>query len=224
MKQKVLDALYNGKDPMDHFQVNPNDIDLQGWNSDHDYLKEAILEFRPRVIVETGVWKGGSTMAMARILKENDIKGCIISIDTFLGCHLLWRVQQWQPSLRRVHGRPTYWKTFYANVISQGLQDYVVPVHLDTASGFRLLRNSNITTPLIHHDASHQAPDVFTDLCLAWDILQKGGHLIVDDYLDTKAPPGDPQDFRGLMKNVNEFAEAVHVSVEAKNPKARLIK
>ena len=48
--------------------------DLQGWNSQHIYLSDAITALRPAVIVEIGVWKGGSTVFMANELKKHALR------------------------------------------------------------------------------------------------------------------------------------------------------
>jgi predicted O-methyltransferase YrrM len=36
---------------------------------------------------------------------------------------------------------------------------------------------------LIYIDGSHQAPDVLTDACMAWQILKVGGVIVFDDYM-----------------------------------------
>jgi predicted O-methyltransferase YrrM len=41
----------------------------------------------------------------------------------------------------------------------------------------------------IYIDASHTAPDVLTDACLAWPLLKKNGVMVFDDYLW-----GEPRD------------------------------
>ena len=35
----------------------------------------------------------------------------------------------------------------------------------------------------IYIDASHTAPDVLTDACMAWPLLKKDGVMVFDDYL-----------------------------------------
>jgi len=34
----------------------------------------------------------------------------------------------------------------------------------------------------IYIDGSHQAPDVITDACMAWQLLKTGGIILFDDY------------------------------------------
>ena len=60
LRQMLIDRLWRGYDPLRDVPGNIFAQDLQGWNSQHPYLAEAIREKRPSVIVEIGVWKGGS--------------------------------------------------------------------------------------------------------------------------------------------------------------------
>ena len=37
-------------------------LDLQGWNSGHKAFRDIITKNRPSVVIDVGVWKGGSTL------------------------------------------------------------------------------------------------------------------------------------------------------------------
>jgi cephalosporin hydroxylase len=55
----------------------------------------------------------------------------------------------------------------------------------------RLLMNGHGESfDLIYVDGSHEAPDVLSDLILAYRLCSKGGLIICDDYLWTGAPRG----------------------------------
>jgi predicted O-methyltransferase YrrM len=63
----------------------------------------------------------------------------------------------------------------------------------------------------IYIDGSHQAKDVLTDACMAWQLLKPGGIMVFDDYLW-----GDPRDVLHRPKLaidafVNIFAEDLTV-------------
>jgi predicted O-methyltransferase YrrM len=63
----------------------------------------------------------------------------------------------------------------------------------------------------IYIDGSHQAKDVLTDACMAWQVLAPGGIMVFDDYLW-----GDPRDVLHRPKLaidafVNIFAEDLTV-------------
>lgn len=57
---------------------------VRKWPEDISNYAEVIFETKPDVIVETGTWKGGSTLYFARLLDVIG-KGEIISIDTLKG-------------------------------------------------------------------------------------------------------------------------------------------
>jgi hypothetical protein len=59
--------------------------DLQGWNSAHPAFDDIIAETRPLIVIDVGVWKGGSTLYLADRLRQHDIAGTVIAVDTFLG-------------------------------------------------------------------------------------------------------------------------------------------
>jgi hypothetical protein len=108
--------------------------------------------------------------------------------------------------------------------MKEGLQDYILPIHLDTLSGFRLLKEKGIKVDAIHHDASHQSPDVFNDMNVGWEILKEGGAIIVDDYCHMNLPIGHHNNFDDLIDDVNQFAESKAKQLDIKEPKARIFK
>ena len=84
-------------------------LDLQGWNSGHPVFDEIISNDRPPVILDVGVWKGGSTIFMAKLVRENGNDGVIVAIDTFLGSPEHWdRTGKWGNLVWRKNGRPFY--------------------------------------------------------------------------------------------------------------------
>lgn len=225
IRESLVAQLYRGKDPFSEFTYESHEVDQQGWNSDHEFLTDSIKRLKPNVVLDIGVWKGGSSIHMAKVLKEVNPSGVVISIDTFLGDYILAEVIEWQKSLKRnAHGRPEFYKTFYANVIEAGVQDMILPIHMDTASGVRYLIRNRYKADIIHHDAVHQEPDVYNEMVLCWALLKDGGHLIVDDYVNTGLPEGHANNFDGLVRDVNRFGIDFDRAVECITPKARLTK
>jgi len=224
-RDKLVANLYRGKDPFSNFTYEASELDPQGWNSDHEFLTDSIRKLKPSIVLDIGVWKGGSSIHMAKILREVNPEGVVISIDTFLGDYILAEVVEWQKSLKRnEHGRPEFYKTFYANAMQAGVQDMIIPIHMDTASGLRYLIRNGFKADMIHHDAVHQEPDVYNDMVLFWDLLRDGGHLIVDDYVHTGLPIGHANNFDGLIRDVNRFSVDYERVLECVNPKARVVK
>ena len=76
-------------------------------------------------IVELGVYQGATTIAMARHLKNRDIKKVIYACDTYEG--LPYDGHKWEPRLTkgRACARFDY---FWKNVVDAGVEDYVIPI------------------------------------------------------------------------------------------------
>ena len=80
---------------------------------------------------DVGVWKGQSTMTLARALRKQGIDGAVVSIDTWLGSPEHWNPEREQfglSELRLKNGYPQLFNVFRRNVIRSGLQGYVVPL------------------------------------------------------------------------------------------------
>lgn len=221
-KKELVDLIYHGRDPFMGFEYQPDEISLDGifdWNGDHYYLPDTIEKIDAKVIIEAGVFRGGSIIKMAEKLKEKG-DGCIIAIDTFLGDHMLFEHGSVQQILRRRYGRPELWRTFYANIIHLGLQNYVLPLHLDTFAGLRLLNGKHrgkirLQADMIHIDASHVSPMPYIDASEAWDALRSGGYMVIDDWVPNQITVDyDGADFRGIYKDITRFCQEKGVAIE----------
>jgi predicted O-methyltransferase YrrM len=224
MRQQLLQKLYQGKDPFEGYKMDAGRVTNHGWNSTHRFLTDSILELNPEIILEFGVWMGGSTIHMARFLKQSARKTQVLACDTFLACDILRTVQETLPMLRMEFGRPTYWENFYSNVLAHGVTEQVIPLHLDSRSGLRWLKRLGITVDMIHHDATHYAPDVLEDLVLCWDVLRPGGHLIIDDYIKSDLAWPAVMNFNGLVSDVDYFCRDKEVTLEVDGVKCRIVK
>ncbi len=182
VRHELIDKLYAGTDPFTTFPEGLYQLDTQGWNSQHPYLAQAIERVRPRVIVEIGVWKGGSTLFMAENLRRLGLDAAVIAVDTWLGSWDHWVNPQWRRELSFVHGYPNFFYKFMNNVKSLQLQDYVVPLPLDSVNAFHTLRAAGIRPDVVHIDAGHDYRAVKTDIDLWWPWLSPGGIMIGDDY------------------------------------------
>lgn len=179
---QLVDKLWHGIDPFREFPVERYASDTQGWNSHHKYLVEAIDTFAPRIVVEIGVWKGGSVLTMAQRMKNAELDGVVIAVDTWLGSSEIWSNKELFDGLRVKNGYPTLIKTFITNIIQFGLQDYVILLPLDSVNAACLLRDMDIHPDVIHIDGGHAYDVVSADLKVWWDLLRPGGILIGDDY------------------------------------------
>ena len=182
VRQTILDRLFFGRDPLKDFPHTNFATDLQGWHSQHPYLVRAMREAHPKIVVEVGVWKGASVVTMAKELQRLQQDAVVIAIDTWLGSseHYLW--EKFIPDLDFAFGYPRLYHKFAANICNEGLQDYVVPLPLDSINAFQLLKAKDIRPDVLHIDAGHDYLSVMADLKAWWPQLTPGGVLIGDDY------------------------------------------
>jgi predicted O-methyltransferase YrrM len=180
VREQIVSKLWNGEDPMAGIVLTAAP-DLQGWNSQHPMLCQAV-ETNPRIVIEVGVWKGASVIHMAKQLKQQQADAVVIAIDTWLGSWEHWIKPKWRPSLHISNGYPKLYWTFMNNVIANGVKDYVIPLPLDSHNAFEVIQRVGITPDVIHLDGGHDYRAVINDLNDWWSILQPSGLLIADDY------------------------------------------
>ncbi|MBV9755660.1 MAG: class I SAM-dependent methyltransferase [Alphaproteobacteria bacterium] len=174
--------LWRGYDPLCSLPRRLFAVDTQGWNSNHRYLIELIEHKRPTVVVELGVWKGASTIAMATRMKELALDAAVIAVDTWLGGWDHWLQDQWFDELAFEHGYPRLFHKFLSNVLDAGVQDYVVPLPLDSLNAWHVLKRLDIRVDAVHIDGGHDYETVVSDMHHWWQLLNPGGLLIGDDY------------------------------------------
>lgn len=235
-KKEFVDILYNGKDPFqgasEWAEKEVDDFELFEWGSKHEYLHESLAATNAKLYLESGSWKGGSAIHAALWMKENNVDGAVVCIDSFLGCHLLFKHAAVQGALKREYGRPNLFKSFMANCIKYGVEQYIVPIHLDSFAGYRLLNGKHRNGfswagkfHVVYVDSAHISPMVYMDLTEAWECLRAGGHLIGDDYVENQQTVDyDASDFRGVEKDFKQFASEKGLIIESKPYKARLVK
>jgi predicted O-methyltransferase YrrM len=170
------------EDAFEGYVVEQSRIDMQGWNSSHPLIGVAIEIAKPKLVIELGVWKGMSTIEMARLMKLQGLKGEILCIDTWLGSsgHLSQAGRRGE--LHPKNGYPTVYQTFLANVASAGHADVVTPLAMDGTSAAYALKRLKLEADVIHIDASHEYEAVLADLRNYWPLLSSSGILIADDY------------------------------------------
>jgi hypothetical protein len=216
----TMRRIWQDHDPYANFPDSLYGQDTQGWGSGHPWLADAVKAVRPKVVVEIGVWKGGSVMTLAKAIKEQDLDACVIAIDTWLGAWDHWLDARWFKELCFENGQPRIMKKFLQNIVSANLQNYVVPLPLDSVNANVVLQKRGIRPDIIHIDGGHDYRAVITDLMLWWPLLRPGGILIGDDYTTEGGWPGVRQAF-------DEFFTAQGVCpipLENHNYKCRVVK
>jgi hypothetical protein len=188
-----------------------------GWDSHHSWFHESIDRLQPKIIVEVGSFRGGSAIWMAEHLRGLELDSAIVCVDTWLAEKVLWTSAEWRPSLNHRFGRPEFYNTFMANVLDAGLQDYIVPLPMDSTAGANYLKHLNIQSQLIYIDGAHDAAQAYLDLCRYWDeVLLPGGILLVDDVRD------DNPDVNGVNNALERFSSERGLNVEYLGRKARM--
>lgn len=206
VKQVVVERLWRGVDPMLGFPHTLIEADVQGWNSEHPYLAHAITQTQPQIIVELGVWKGASTLFMAEELRRSGHDGVVIAVDTWLGSREHWVRDEYFGEVGFLHGYPTLYYKFLANVARSGLGDYVVPLPLDSLNAARVLQDFGLSPGLIHLDGGHDYDSVMADLKAWWPLLVQNGILVGDDYYTNGQ-------WSGVRRAYDEFFDALGMSI-----------
>ena len=205
--------------PWESFNITGYKPDIEGWNFDHPYLVRTIQEIRPRLIAEIGVWKGASTLKMALELKRLGLDAEIVAVDTWLGSAEHWTSDLFIKDMRRQDGYPQLYHTFLANTRFAKVEDYVVPLPLDSASACAVLDSLGLRPDLVHIDAGHDYESVLNDLRRWYRLLAPGGMVICDDYDPVRK--GWPE----VVQAVDDFrAEAKIPQIEARTNKCRFRK
>ncbi len=185
--------------------------DSSGWNSQHPSFDEIVARLRPNVVIDVGVWKGGSTIYLAQLMRRHGYAGTVIAVDTFLGSlEHSDRTSEVFGMIQRRHGMPMLYDQFMSNMVRCGVSGLVVPVPQTSTTGALLLGKLRIRAGLIHIDASHEYQDVLTDSRMYWDLLEPGGYLIGDDY---------HRYWPDVIRAADDFAREKGVELVARDPK-----
>lgn len=185
--------------------------DLQGWNSVNPLFPAIIQSAEPVVLIDVGVWKGGSTVYLADLLRQRGVDGAVIAVDTFLGSPEHWdRNGPFSRGLLRQHGQPLLYRQFLSNVLHRGLAGRVVPLAQSSENAALILRHAGVSASLIHVDAAHEYEAVRRDLAAYWELLSPGGYLVGDDYV---------QEWPDVIRAADDFAAALGLPLQLSPPK-----
>ena len=194
-RDAIAAKVWRGRDPFAGFPKSLYELDTQGWGDYHPYLIDHMQPGTSPIIVEIGVWKGASTIAMSKQMQALGSTGTIIAIDTWLGAADHWTHGDWIDHLGLDHGYPSLNRKFMANIVNAGFERYVVPLPLDSINAAEVLKFHGIQADVIHIDAGHEYQSVISDIKAWWPILTPGGLLIGDDYYPKDGWPGVKQAF-----------------------------
>jgi predicted O-methyltransferase YrrM len=124
--------------------------------------------------LELGAFEGRSTAWIVENMMEDD--GTLISVDTWEGAEDHVRMELAMPAV----------EDNYDHNLNLLRQQYTQR----TVLKFKMTSYEALTKlaggpqfDFIYVDASHTAPDVLTDACVAWPLLKDKGIMVFDDYL-----------------------------------------
>lgn len=217
VRDDLIKHIWRGRDPFLGFPKGLYEFDLQGWGSNHEYLTEAVDEVRPKIVVEVGVWKGGSAVALASRLRDLQLDAVVIAVDTWLGSSEHWMHDEFFEYLNLVQGRSSLMQKFLSNVVRLGLENYIVPLPLDSINASRLLKHFGVRPDVIHIDGGHDHWSVVADLFEWWPQISDGGIIIGDDYWMNGGWPD-------VRRAFDDFFGALQLPLEEKLGKCRIRK
>lgn len=171
-------------------------------------LIDLIQRHTPEVIVEIGVWSGGSLIPMAHALRANG-KGKIYGIDPWSNYESIQGLMS--------EANLAYWKwvdheavmqTLIANIADFGLQDQI-----------ELIRSSSLDAPpipnidILHIDGNHSEHTSYIDVTKWVPLVKKGGWIIVDDISWYENGFTQTKSVEWLDRNCLRIAEINDVSI-----------
>lgn len=189
-------------DPYEGFDWQSYPDDLTGgeiypiW----EQINEAI---QPHLAIEVGSWKGKSAIHLAGLMRKHWGSDCaVVCVDTWLGSDPVhqWRNRDdptWGMGSRYLHGYPTMYFQFLANVCRQGHQDIIVPFPNTSNVAAAWFAQVALQADLIYIDGCHNEEEVYLDLCHYWPVLRPGGVMFGDDF---------DAGWYGVICAVNRFA------------------
>lgn len=142
-------------------------------------LVALVVSLRPRIVVELGVWMGGSAIPMAIALRDLGF-GRLVAVDAWAAETSISGQQganaQWWGETVGDPGHETAFQAFVARLKKHGIHGGRCVVH----------RQSTIEAAvpemidLLHHDANH-GPQVVDDIARWAPAVRVGGFLVLDD-------------------------------------------
>jgi glycosyltransferase involved in cell wall biosynthesis/predicted O-methyltransferase YrrM len=148
-------------------------------------------------VLEIGVWTGISLLNIVKMIP----KSTGVGVD-------MWKSYNENDKIMRVEELEVE-QSFYKNIALNELQDRIAGIKGDSTTFLLNTIRKNDMYDFIYVDGSHTMLDAYSDMILAWNILNKNGIMAIDDYYFNY--DGELNDAK-LMQNrlyesVNNFME-----------------
>jgi predicted O-methyltransferase YrrM len=168
------------------------------------------MERKPKVIVDLGVWKGMSTITLARAQEKACANGYVLAIDTFLGSPEHWNRARTDvtAALKFAHGMPHFYETFLSNMLLSGVADRVLPIAQTSENAVSILQRLGVVPDLVHLDATQEYAPTLRDIRMYYGLLADGGVLIGDDF-----------NWPSVARAVIHFTDEMRLEFSVESPK-----
>lgn len=160
---------------------------LYGWNSDNEIFCRLIEENNPKYILEIGSWLGSSVLHMGNFIKSKGLNTKIVCVDTWLGSKDFIG-KQLKGKTRTPEGLPSAFWHFMANVKREGLSEIVIPFPQTSTNALHFFSENDVKFQMVYIDGSNQYEDIKSDIDLSWGVLDVGGVIFGDDYINFSYP------------------------------------
>jgi hypothetical protein len=165
-------------DPYDRFNfvAMPKNMNLNGAAPD---MTGILGDTTPNMTAVVNAGKGEHAIRMASYLQKQGADGAVICIDTWLGSFTDMVAKDPSKSIRNyyVHGYPSLYYQFLANVMHCGVQDYIVPLPNSADIAARWLLHHDIRPGLIYVCAGNEEGGEANSAALFWSILAPDGKM-----------------------------------------------
>jgi len=162
---------------------------------DNGPLKNKLLETKPKIFMEVGVFEGATSSKVAQLFKNTPgfEESYVISVDSWiLDLTYEWNGQKSVHKKKvvnkaryfandRIAGGSKMYYQFLANCIERKSQDRIIPLPTATSNGALAMLSHGVRPDFMYIDASHANPDVLIDYENFYTILQPGGVMVFDD-------------------------------------------
>jgi hypothetical protein len=174
---------YQGLTPSGH------NAPVFGWFVRNDLFHAEVSALRPQLVIELGTWLGGSALCFAQALRDLEIDGEVVCVDTWLGSEEFWTPGVTHPdgydryaALELRNGYPSVYFRFLQNVVDAELSDVITPFPTTGDIAARWFRQHGVQADLIYIDASHDEDSVGRDIGHYMPLLTPAGTLMGDDH------------------------------------------
>lgn len=159
---------------------------IHGWCSEEKakLLIDLILENKPTVFVEIGVFGGSSILPIAKALKANG-KGKVWAIDP-------WKTDECLVGMENSESR-SWWSSFSLEQIYDSFMDMLRKEQLlKQCRVLRMTSKSALThvpkkIDILHIDGNHSEEACYFDTTHFLPLVKSGGYIVFDDVLWTES-------------------------------------